>query len=227
MIDESPIKEESTSIGNAVLGKTFLWMFLGLIGTGITAWYTYSSGIMLKLIMDNTFWIIAIVELIVVIAFSAGFRKWSPTVVTVLFFLYSMINGLSLSTIFAYFELGSIFNTFFSTAAIFGVLAVVGYKTKVDLSKFGNIFLSMLLAGLILTVINIFIGSSTFAIVLNWIMLAIFFGLVIYDMSKMRVLQEEGTFEEDKIAIYCAMQLYLDFINIFIRILSILGKRRD
>ena len=85
----------------------------------------------------------------------------------------------------------------------------------------------MLVAGLILTIINLFIGSTGFEIMLNWIMLAVFFGLIIYDMATIRALKESEEFEEDKIAIYCAMQLYLDFINIFLRLLRLFAKRND
>lgn len=231
MIDDSPIREEKSYISEVsdktLYSKTFFWMFLGLLGTAVTAWYTYSSNIMENLIMSGGYWGVVIAELVVVILFSFCFRKLSPGMVTVLFFLYSMINGLSLSTIFIAFDLGTIFKAFLATSLIFGVLAFVGKKTEIDISKWGNILFAMLVVGLILTIINLFIGSTGFEIMLNWIMLAVFFGLIIYDMATIRALKESGEFEEDKIAIYCAMQLYLDFINIFLRLLRLFAKRND
>lgn len=231
MIEDSPIQEFNEQVetidDKTLYSKTFFWMFLGLLGTAITAWYTYSSNILESLILNETYWMVLIAELVVVLLFSFCFRKLSPTVVTVLFFLYAMINGLSLSTIFVAFDLGTIFKAFLSTSLIFGVLAVVGSKTQINIAKWGNILFSMLVVGLILTIVNIFIGSTTFEIALNWIMLAVFFGLIIYDMSTIRELKESGQFKEDKIAIYCAMQLYLDFINIFLRILRLFARRND
>ena len=231
MIEDSPIQEFNEQVDaiddKTLYSKTFFWMFLGLLGTAITAWYTYSSNILESLILNETYWMVLIAELVVVLLFSFCFRKLSPTVVTVLFFLYAMINGLSLSTIFLAFDLGTIFKAFLSTSLIFGVLAVVGSKTQINIAKWGNILFSMLVVGLILTIVNIFIGSTTFEIALNWIMLAVFFGLIIYDMSTIRELKESGQFKEDKIAIYCAMQLHLDFINIFLRILRLFARRND
>ncbi len=221
-------QEESNFSGvsiNQTLSKTFLWMFLGLVSTGIIAAVTYYSAAFEEIVMS---WpLLAIIELVLVIAFRATFRKCSAGVVTALFFIYSMVNGLTFSAIFACYDLGTISYAFFATAALFGGLAFLGYKTERDISSIGNILFVGLLVGLVLSIFNLIIGSSMLSIVLDWLIIAIFCGYTAYDMNKLKELSYSGEFPEDKIAVYSAMELYLDFINLFIRILSIMGRSRD
>ena len=217
-----------TDSQNKIFGKTFFWMFLGLLGTAIISAYTYYSGLCFNLISDGYWGGILVLELLVVILFSLFFRKLSPVAVGILYFAYSMINGITLSTIFAIFELNSIIYLFIISSLIFAVLGFIGYKTNKDLSKFGTYLMVFLIAGLILSIINLFFVKSTgFDLLLDWVILLVFFGVTVYDINKIKELQVDPSLNSDKIHIYCAMQLYLDFINIFIRILSIFGKRRD
>ena len=217
-----------TDSQNKIFGKTFFWMFLGLLGTAIISAYTYYSGLCFNLISDGYWGGILILELLVVILFSLFFRKLSPVAVGILYFAYSMINGITLSTIFAIFELNSIIYLFIISSLIFAVLGFIGYKTNKDLSKFGTYLMVFLIAGLILSIINLFFVKSTgFDLLLDWVILLVFFGVTVYDINKIKELQVDPSLNSDKIHIYCAMQLYLDFINIFLRILSIFGKRRD
>ncbi len=217
-----------TDSQNKIFAKTFFWMFLGLLGTAIISAYTYYSGLCFNLISDGYWGGILILELLVVILFSLFFRKLSPVAVGILYFAYSMINGITLSTIFAIFELNSIIYLFIISSLIFAVLGFIGYKTNKDLSKFGTYLMVFLIAGLILSIINLFFVKSTgFDLLLDWVILLVFFGVTVYDINKIKELQVDPSLNSDKIHIYCAMQLYLDFINIFIRILSIFGKRRN
>lgn len=209
-----------------LIPKTFFWMFLGLLGTAIMAWYTYSSGMFIDLIIGGTWQILLIVELVVVILFSALFKKLPAIAVGIMYFLYSMINGVTLSTVFVIFELNSIIYLFLGSSAIFGILALIGYKTESDISNWRTVLTPVLIIGLILSVINLFIGSSTLDIILDWVILITFFGVTIYDMNKIKEMQYMEGIDQSKIHIYGAMQLYLDFINIFLRILSLFGKRR-
>lgn len=202
-------------------------MFLGLLGSAIIAWYTYSSGLFIDIIFKGYFNILLIVELAVVIIFSLLFKKLPPTIVGILYFVYAMINGVSLSVIFIVFELNSIIWLFMASAVLFGGLAFYGYKTKKDLSNWKIILFSVLIVGLVLSLINLFIGNSMVDIVLDWVILFVFFGITIYDMNKIKLLAEDESLDHNKLHIYGAMELYLDFINIFIRILSILGKRKS
>ncbi len=221
--ETNPIKTQSL---NSILTNTFFRMFLGLLATAITAFYTYSSGMYLDMIYNGYFSIIAIVELVVVIVFSLLFKKLSPSAVTILFFAYAFLNGFSLSVIFAKYQISTISYAFLATAALFGALAFIGYKTEKDISNWGTILTVLLFVGMILTIINLFLKSSTFDIVLDWAILFIFFGLIIYDTNKIKRMQEMAIVEEEKLYIYGAMELYLDFINIFLKILRSISRQK-
>lgn len=216
------------STENKIFGKTFFWMFLGLLGSAIVAAYTYYSGLIVNIVVGGSWGALLVLELAVVIIFSLCFRKISPTAVGILYFLYSMINGVTLCTIFAVYELNSIISLFVVSALIFAALGYIGYKTDKDLSSWGTYITVFLIAGLIISVLNLFIFKSTgLDLILDWIILAVFFGVTVYDTNKIKVLENDPSIDTNKVHIYCAMQLYLDFINIFLRILSIFGKRRD
>ena len=219
----NPIGREG--IMTNVYSKTFLWMFLGLFATGIISVFSYYSGFTLN--FSGMLPIIALVEVVVVLLFSFLVKKISTGMAKFLFFTYSIINGIILSTIFAVYQLNSIVTIFFATAAIFGICAFFGKTTNMNLSKIGTIFLITILVGIILSVVNLFLGFDWLNIGISWVMLLVFFGVTAWDMQKIKVMSESGEYDDDKVAIYCAMELYLDFINIFIRLLSLFGKRRD
>lgn len=220
--------ENEVSYQNKLLGKTFLWMFLGLLGSGIVAWYTYSSGLFINIIMDGSYTMLLIIELVAVFLFSFLFRKLPPVVVGVLYFVYSMINGVTLAVVFVSFELYSVIYLFAISALVFGILSIIGYKTNKNLTSWGPYITVFLIAGILLSVLNLFIfKNSTFDLIIDWLILALFCGVTIYDINKIKLLQSEPNINQEKIHIYCAMQLYLDFINIFLRVLSIFGKEKD
>ncbi len=202
-------------------------MFLGLLGTAIVAWYTYSSGLFISIILGGYWEILLIGELLVVLLFSFLFKKLPPMVVGILFFVYAMLNGVTLSTIFVLFDLSSIVWLFVVSALLFGGMAFYGYKTSKDLSNWKTLLFGILIAGIIVSLINLFIGNSVLDIIIDWVILFVFFGITAYDMNKIKALQEDETLDQSKLHIYGAMELYLDFINIFIRILSLFGKRRN
>ena len=213
---------------NKLFGKTFFLMFLGLLGSGIIAYYTYASGLFLDVISKGYWGILLIVELVAVLLFTLLFRRLPATIVSILYFVYAILNGVTLSTIFAVYEMSSIIYLFVISAVVFAILAFIGYKTNRDLSSWGTYITVFLIAGIILSVINLFIiKSSVLDLVIDWLILALFCGVTIYDINKIKLLQTVPQINQEKIYIYCAMQLYLDFINIFLRILSIFGKRRD
>lgn len=220
--------ENEVSSQNKLLGKTFLWMFLGLLGSGIVAWYTYSSGLFINIIMDGSYTMLLIIELVAVLLFSFLFRKLPPVVVGILYFVYSMINGVTLAVVFVSFELYSVIYLFAISALVFGILSIIGYKTNKNLTSWGPYITVFLIAGILLSLLNIFIfKNSMFDLAIDWFVLILFCGVTIYDINKVKLLQSEPNINQEKIHIYCAMQLYLDFINIFLRILSIFGKRKD
>lgn len=220
--------ENEISVENKLFGKTFFWMFLGLLGSAIVAWYTYSSGLFFKIVLGGYFNMLLILELVAVLVFSLLFRKLPPTIVGILYFVYAMLDGVTLSVVFAVFELNSIIYLFVISALVFGVLAFIGYKTDKDLSSWSPYITVFLIAGIVLSFINlVLLKNPIFDLILDWVILALFCGITIYNINKIKMLQAEPDIAQEKIHIYCAMQLYLDFINIFLRILSIFGKRKD
>lgn len=209
-----------------LIPMTFFWMFLGLLGTAIVAIFSYSTDLTVNLVQDGFFSFILIAELIIVLLFSFLFRKLPPIVVTILYFLYAFINGLTLSTVFYIFELESIIILFFGAAIMFGIMGFVGYKTNVDVSRWGPILMWTLVAGLVLSLINLIIGNSVLDIIIDWLVLITMFGVTVYDLHRLKSFSQEFDVDENKAHIYFAMELYLDFINIFIRLLSLFGKRK-
>ena len=212
---------------NQVLATTFFRMFLGLLASALTAFYVYKSGLYISVLKSGSYMALGLVEIAVVLIFSLLFKKLSPTAVTILFFTYAFINGFTLSVIFVAYEMTSIVYAFAGTSALFGVLSLIGYKTDKDISSFGTILSIALIIGLVLTFINLFVGSTFLDIALDWAILAIFCGLTFYDMNKIKVMHEAGFCDDEKLYVYGAMELYLDFINIFLRILSLFGKNKD
>ncbi len=222
--NQEPIVQE---LKNDFIPKTFFWMFLGLLGTAIVAWYTYSSGLFINILANDAFGILLIAEVVVVLLFSFLFRKLPPTAVGILYFIYAAINGVTMSTIFVVFELNSIILLFVASSVLFGGLALYGYKTSKDLSNWRTLLFGTLFIGLIVSLVNLFIKNSMLDIILDWFILLVFFGITVYDMNKIKQLSLDPDLDKSKLHIYGAMELYLDFINIFLRILSIFGKRRN
>ncbi len=220
---EDPVIETE----NKVLGKTFFYMFLGLLATALVSWYIYASGYINNLILGGTFRVMLVIELLVVIVFNLLFKKLPPIGVAILYFIYAFVNGVTFSVFFAVFELNSIIYLFFAAAVLFGIFAFMGYNSKKDLSSWSSYILPLLIVGLIVSLINLFVNNSMIDIILDWFVLILFFGITMYDMNKIKELANSGIVENDKVYIYGAMELYLDFINIFIRLLSIFGKRKD
>ena len=215
------------NVDNKFFTKTFFWMFLGLIGTAIVAAYTYYSGLWIKIASSNAIAIVAIIELIAVLVFSLLFRKLSPTVAGIVYFIYAFLNGITLSCIFAIYELSSIVLIFIATSAVFGALAFIGYKSKKDLSNWSTIIFTCLIVGIIASIINLFMHNSMLDICITWATLVLFGGITIYDMNKLKLLSQDPDLNPEKLHIYGALQLYLDFINIFIKLLRLFGKSRD
>lgn len=218
-------KDYSIREFNDTLSKTFTRMFIGLLVTALSAIVTYRTSLILY--VAQYYWLLAIAEIIMVLVFSFGFKKLSPKAVTALYYGYAILNGVTLSTIFIVYGIALIGKSFVMTSILFGALAYLGHSTDKDLTKMGTVLLAALVVGLIATIVNLFMQSSMLSIILDWAMLFIFSGLTIYDMNKMKMMSQtipNDTASQEKLYIYCAMELYLDFINIFLRILRILGR---
>ena len=214
-----------------LMRKVYVWMSLALLITGMTAYYVATSPTILTAILTNQilFWGLIIAELVLVFTVSAAINRLSLTTATLLFLLYSVINGATMSFIFLLYTMSSIATVFFIAAGSFATMAVIGYTTKKDLSSMGK-FLFMGLIGIIIaTLVNLFIKSDGLTMILSYAGVVVFVGLTAWDSQKIKQMLmqandvDEGT---QKIALLGALSLYLDFINLFIYLLQILGKRR-
>lgn len=211
------------------LSKVFLWMMIGLLISGETAYLTYATPSITKFVYQF-YTLILLVELIVVISFTALRRKVSPSMAKLLFIIYSIVSGLTLSSIFIVYKLGSIGIVFLAAALMFGLMGIYGLTTKNDLSSFGKILIFALIAIIIMSVINIFVQNSEFNIFICVVSILIFLGLTAWDLNNLKAIYryyESNEEELNKAAIYGALDLYLDFINIFLNLLNLFGKRND
>ncbi len=214
----------------ALMKKVYVWMTLALVITGMTSVLVANSPALVYAIFGNRilFWGMIIAEFGLVMWLSAGINKMSLTTATLLFILYSVVNGVTLASIFFAYTEESIATTFFITAGTFGAMSVVGYKTSKDLSGMGR-YLVMALIGLIIaTVVNIFVGSSALSMIASYIGVIIFVGLTAYDTQKIKVMfmnADEYDPDVQKYAVLGALSLYLDFINLFLYLLRIFGRR--
>jgi hypothetical protein len=211
---------------NEIFKKVFLWMFVGLLITFATGYVVSVSPNMIEKIFSSSMYIIlAIIEIALVIILSARITKMNPTTARILFILYSFVTGLTFSSIFIVYEMSSIIYVFLITAIVFGILSFIGYTTNVDLTKMGTYLLIGLIAVLISTIINIFVGNGTFEIIICIISVLVFLGFTAYDVQKIK--QLSNYYDENSIAIIGALELYLDFINIFLDLLRLFAKERN
>ena len=209
-----------------VFSKVFMWMFIGLAITFGIGYYVSINPNMLFNVFGSYYWLLVIAELVVVIWLSARIRKMKPTTAKLLFCAYSFLTGLTFSSIFVIYEISSIIYVFGITAVLFLIFALIGYFTKIDLTKIG-VYLFMILFGVIIcSIINIFVGSETFDLGITIVCLIVFIIYIAYDMQ---IIKRNLYLipEEDNLSIYGALQLYLDFINIFLRLLQLFGRSRD
>ena len=203
-----------------------MWMFIGLLVTFLTGIYTSTNVDALEVIFNKSgYWILLIIELGLAIFLSARIHKMSPTTAKVCYLLYTFFTGLTFSSIFIVYKIESIMLIFLVTAILFLIFAIIGKTTKVDLTKISTILLMALLGIIICTIINIFLQNSTFDMILSGISVLIFMGFIAYDIQKIKRL--EGWINQDNLAVIGAFELYLDFINIFLDLLSLFGDSKD
>ncbi len=213
-----------------VMSRVFGWMFLGLSFTAVTAYVVASNSVLKNAILLNPIVLFAliIVELILVIVLASQVMKLNSGTALGLFFIYSILNGATLSSIFIVYSLGSIATTFVTASLMFGAMALYGYTTKKDLTGWGN-FLFMGLIGLIIAMlINLFFKSVTADFIISGIGVIIFVGLTAFNVQKIKQFLSIAKTEEDKkkVSVAGALSLYLDFINIFLYLLRFTGRGR-
>lgn len=212
---------------NQLLSKTFLWMFAGLLVTFLTGYIvSINENMVLSIFGGPIFWLVIILEFALVIYFSARVHKMKPITAKICFLLYSFVSGLTFSSVFIGFEIGSVMYVFLIAAVTFAIFGAIGYFVNVDLNKIGTYLIMALFAIIICCFVNLFLANSTFDLIISIIALLIFFGFTAYDIQKVKILGNSGI-DHDVVAITGAFQLYLDFINIFLHLLSIIGNSKD
>lgn len=224
---------DSVEAINSLFRRVYQYMAFGLILTSLTAYLTASSSAMISFLYGSkySFMLLAIAEIGLVIYLSAAINKLSSSTALILFYVYSILNGLMISSVLLVYTNESVYKAFLSTAGMFGAMSLYGLYTKSDLTGMGS-FLRMGLFGLIIAmVINMFVGSSTGELVISILGIIIFMGLTAYDTAKIKAmaLQFDGQDENltGKVAILGALALYLDFINIFLYLLRLFGRERN
>ena len=226
---------DSLTFSKTFLSNVFSWMFLGLLSTAGTAYIFSGNEALMSLLVSETGmtglgWIVMLAPLGFVLLMSFGFNRLSSAAMIILFMVYAVLMGMSMSFIFLAYSLGSIASTFAITAGMFGTMALLGYTTKTDLTKFGSILIMALVGIVIASFVNLLLlKSSMFDYVISLLGVLIFTGLTAYDVQKLKRIgsgMEEGLESTRKLVIMGALTLYLDFINLFLFLLRFLGNRR-
>jgi FtsH-binding integral membrane protein len=212
---------------NTLIRQVYAWMGGGLLITALLAMVTISSPVLLNLVLGNrlVFYGLIIGELGLVITISRAINKLGASMASLLFILYAALNGVTMSVIFAIYTAESITSTFVITAATFGTMSAYGYLTKRDLTRWGSFLFMGLIGVVIASVVNIFTRSSSAAWIISAVGVIVFTGLTAYDTWKIKAMATAGA-EGRKPAILGALTLYLDFINLFLMLLRLLGNRR-
>jgi FtsH-binding integral membrane protein len=214
----------------ALMRKTYLWMSMALVITGLTAYVVATNAAISSYLFMHSqlIWVLFLAEIGLVIGLSAAIRKISLSTATLMFVAYAALNGITFSSLFYVYTMGSLASTFFITAGTFGAMSLVGFFTKTDLSSMGKILLMALIGLIIASVVNIFVASSGLEMLMTYLGVLIFVGLTAYDTQKIKqmfLMAPDASESTQKYAVLGALTLYLDFINLFLYLLRIFGRR--
>ena len=214
----------------SAMQQVYLWMTAGLLVTGaVSSMVMGNESILASISNPIVFFGLIIAEVILVIALSATIMKLSPAMATGLFLFYAMLNGITLTPLVLVYTASSVAAAFFTTAGSFAALALYGSTTKRDLSGMGKFLLMGVIGLIIASIVNMFIGSGPFSFIISIVGVLVFAGLTVYNTKRLTQMAQQMVTEEDtgRFAIYGALTLYLDFINLFIYMLRLFGVRRD
>ncbi|MCK9204977.1 MAG: Bax inhibitor-1/YccA family protein [Bacteroidales bacterium] len=224
-------------VAKSFMTQVFGWMTLAMIVTAVTSYWFASSESLIRTLFNaqtggltGLGWFVTLAPIGFVLLMSFGFQRLSPAILTLLFIAYSVLMGMSLSFILVVYTSASVYKTFAVTGVMFGVMAVTGYTTKTDLTKFGSIMMMGLIGLLVAMLINFFMNSSAMDYIISIIGVLIFTGLTAYDVQRLKRIGagagEYGAGNTRKLSILGALTLYLDFINLFLFLLRFLGDRK-
>ncbi len=229
-------EQETSAMSKTFMSSVFSWMFAALAITSVVAYYfAHDLDLFATLVNTQTGglstlgYIVMFAPLAFILVISFGFNRLAYPVLLFLYLLFSGVMGMSLSFIFHAYEIGSIYGTFAAASGMFGLMAVVGYTTKTDLTKFGSIMMMGLVGIIIASLINFFMQSEMMDYVISVIGVLVFTGLTAYDVQKLKRIGagvEYGTEMTSKLVIMGALNLYMDFLNLFLFLLRIFGDRK-
>jgi FtsH-binding integral membrane protein len=228
---------QTTVVAKTFMTQVFAWMTLAMVITAVTAFLFATNGALITTLISietggltGLGWIVTLAPIGFVLLMSFGFQRLSPAILTLLFVTFAVLMGMSLSFILLVYTAASVYKTFAVTAVMFGVMAVTGYTTKTDLTKFGSIMMMGLIGLMVAMLINFFMKSGTMDYIISIIGVLIFTGLTAYDVQRLKNIGsgagEFGQANARKLSIMGALTLYLDFINLFIFLLRFLGDRK-
>ena len=228
-------KVQTSAIAKTFMASVFLWMTLAMVITAFTAYFFASDQALIGSLvnfetgkMSGLGWFVMLAPLGFVLLMSFGYQKLSPAIMTLLFIAFAVLIGMSLSFILIVYTAASVYKTFAITAGMFGVMAITGYTTKTDLTKFGSIMFMGLIGIIIAMAVNFFLKSSMLEYFISIIGVLVFTGLTAYDVQKLKRIgsQPLDAVNTRKLAIMGALTLYLDFINLFLFLLRLVGDRK-
>lgn len=234
--------QETKTLTNTFMANVFSWMFAALGLTALTAYLFGTSSTLINLIYQQTLspngqimysmsllgWIVTFAPFIVVLVMSFKANNLSVKSIVTLYVVYSVLMGMSLSSIFILYTNASIVKTFIITAGMFGIMALMGYTTKTDLTKLGSILIMALLGMILAMLVNFFAKSQSIDYIISIAGVIVFTGLTAYDVQKIKNIGQSGIDNNEamaKLTIFAALSLYLDFINLFIYLLRFFGRR--
>ena len=225
------VPHETATTEHAFLASVYAWMAAGLALTAVVALFTVSTPALLQLVLGNrmVFFALMIGQLGLVIGVTSAINRLSPATATGLFLLYAGLNGVTLSVILLAYTGASVAGTFFVSAGMFGTMSLYGAVTKRDLAAWGSFLFMGLIGVVIASLVNLFLRNDGLSWVMAMVGVVVFTGLAAYDTNKLRALARQGFADESterKGAIIGALALYLDFINLFLMMLRLFGRRR-
>lgn len=219
------------AVEKRVLQQVYTWMTLGLALTAALAWYCADTAEIRTFLAQHRWvmWVLIFAELGLVFGISAMINRLSAATAASLFFLYSALNGITLSSVFLIYNLGSIAGVFLITAGTFGIMSLYGLTTQRDLSSFGNLLFMALIGIVIAALVNLFIASSVMSMIISAVGVLVFTGLTAYDAQRIKAMASSALDgeSEGKIAVIGALSLYLNFINLFLSLLNLFGGRNE
>ena len=204
-------------------------MLFGLLLTGLTAFYISTNAALMAFMWKTAFaWVVIFLPLVMSLGFMFLFDKLSPATARIFFYTYAVAMGASLSLFFMIFKIGSIFQAFFITSALFGVMSLYGYTTKKDLTSLGSFLMMGLIGLLIAGIVNLFLQSAMMSFIISCVSVLVFTLLVAFDTQNIKDTYDVTTgAEREKLGILGALSLYMNFINIFIHLLELIGEKND